>query len=138
MGPLGYAAGFSSFDCGISKFGSSSSSSISNGTSDNPLLLVTIGRNAGNFIPPAGATLGEHNGRDGDDWKWRRAGLLREGVEGITSLVGLLSLMPGVAIVKLRFDGRLRGGVGGLMKRGDGGAELFFSLLAAAAGAAGA
>ena len=56
----------------------------------------------------------------------------------MTSLVGLLSLIPGVAIVKLKFDGRLRGGVGGLMKRGDGGAELFFSLLAGAARAAGA
>lgn len=59
-------------------------------------------------------------------------------MEGITSLVGLLSLIPGVAIVKLKLDGRLLGGVGGLMNRGDGGAELFFSSLAAAAGAAGA
>lgn len=56
----------------------------------------------------------------------------------MTSLVGLLSLIPGVAIVKLKLDGRLRGGVGGLMKRGDGGAELFFSLLARGAAAAGA
>ena len=56
----------------------------------------------------------------------------------MTSLVGLLSLIPGVAIVRLRLEGRLRGGVGGLMKRGDGGAELFFSLSARAAGAAGA
>lgn len=138
MGPLGYAAGFSSLDCGMSKLGSSSSSSISNGTSDSPLVLVTSGRNAGNFIPPAGATLGEHNGSDGDDWKWRSVGLLSDGVEGMTSLVGLLSLIPGVAIVKLKFEGRLRGGVGGLMKRGDGGAELFFSLLTSAGGAAGA
>jgi hypothetical protein len=85
-----------------------------------------------------GATLGEHNGREGDDWKCRNAGRLRDGVEGMTSLVGLLSLMPGVAIVKLKFDGRLRGGVGGLMKSGEGGAELFFSMLACTAGAAGA
>jgi hypothetical protein len=55
----------------------------------------------------------------------------------MTSLVGLLSLMPGVAIVRLRFEGRLRGGVGGLMKRGDGGAELFLSVLARGAWAAG-
>ena len=137
MGPLGYAAGFSSFDCGMSKLGSSSSSSISKGTSDNPLAFVTIGRRAGNFMPPLGATLGEHNGNDGDDWKWRNVGLFRDGVEGMTSLVGLLSLIPGVAIVRLRFDGRLRGGVGGLMKRGDGGAELFFSASAGAGAAAG-
>lgn len=97
-----------------------------------------MGRKAGNFIPPVGAALGEHKGRDGEDWKWRSVGLLRDGVDGMTSLVGLLSLIPGVAMVKLRFDGRLRGGVGGLMKRGEGGAELFLSLLAwAAAGAAG-
>jgi hypothetical protein len=88
-------------------------------------------------MPPFGATLGEHNGNDGDDWKWRNVGLLRDGVEGMTSLVGLLSLIPGVAIVRLRFDGRLRGGVGGLMKRGDGGAELFFSASAGAGAAAG-
>jgi hypothetical protein len=56
----------------------------------------------------------------------------------MTSLVGLLSLIPGVAMVKLRFDGRLRGGVGGLMKSGEGGAELFFSWSACTAGAAGA
>lgn len=56
----------------------------------------------------------------------------------MTSLVGLLSLMPGVAIVRLRLDGRLRGGVGGLMKSGDGGAELFFSWIGWTAGAAGA
>ena len=138
MGPLGYAAGFSSFDCGMSKLGSSSSSSISKGTSDNPLAFVTIGRRAGNFMPPLGATLGEHNGNDGDDWKCRNVGLLRDGVEGMTSRVGLLSLIPGVAIVRLRFDGRLRGGVGGLMKRGDGGAELFFSASAGAGAAAAA
>ena len=47
------------------------------------------------------------------------------------SRTGLFSLLPGVDIVKLRFDGRLLGGVGGLMKSGDGGAELFFSLGAA-------
>lgn len=88
-------------------------------------------------MPPLGATLGEHNGNDGDDWKWRNVGLFRDGVEGMTSLVGLLSLIPGVAIVRLRFDGRLRGGVGGLMKRGDGGAELLFSASAGAGAAAG-
>lgn len=36
---------------------------------------------------------------------------------------------------KLRFDGRRFGGVGGLMNNGDGGAELFFSLLTTFTGA---
>lgn len=40
----------------------------------------------------------------------------------------MFSVLPGVDIVKLRFEGRLFGGVGGLMKSGDGGAELFLSL----------
>lgn len=31
-------------------------------------------------------------------------------------------------MVRLRFDGRRLGGVGGLMNKGDGGAELFFSF----------
>jgi hypothetical protein len=53
---------------------------------------------------------------------------LKDGVEGMRSRVGLLSVLPGVDIVKLRFDGRLLGGVGGLMKSGEGGAELFLSL----------
>lgn len=93
------------------------------------------GRSAGNVIPLAGATLGEHNGNDGEDWKCRNAGRFRDGVEGITSRAGLLSAFPGVPISKLRFEGRLLGGVGGLMKSGEGGAELFFSLLTTATGA---
>jgi hypothetical protein len=48
---------------------------------------------------------------------------------------GLFSVLPGVEIVKLRLEGRLFGGVGGLMNSGEGGAELFFSLLATKAGA---
>lgn len=48
---------------------------------------------------------------------------------------GLFSVLPGVDIVKLRFEGRLLGGVGGLMKRGEGGAELFLSLGTTATGA---
>lgn len=86
-------------------------------------------------MPFAGPILGGHSGRDGEDWKWRRAGRLNEGVEGMTSRAGLLSVLPGVEMVKLRFDGRLLGGVGGLMKSGDGGAELFLSLLTTAIGA---
>jgi hypothetical protein len=78
--------------------------------------------------------LDEHNGNDGDDWKCRKAGRLNEGVEGISSRAGLLSL-PGVEMVRLRFEGRRFGGVGGLMKSGDGGAELFRSLLTTAGGA---
>jgi len=78
---------------------------------------------------------GEHSGNDGDDWKWRRGGRLKDGVDGMRSRTGLFSVLPGVDIVKLRFDGRLLGGVGGLMKSGDGGAELFFSLGATATGA---
>lgn len=79
--------------------------------------------------------LGEHNGNEGDDWKWRRTGLFSDGVDGITSRAGLFSVLPGEPMVKLRLDGRLLGGVGGFMKRGDGGAELFLSLLTTATGA---
>ena len=35
-------------------------------------------------------------------------------------------------MVKLRLDGRRRGGVGGLMNKGEGGAELFFSCFSTA------
>jgi hypothetical protein len=136
MGPLGYAAGFSSRDCGMSKFCSwSSSSSISNGTSDNPLAFVPKGRSVGNCIPFGGPKLGAHSGKEGDDWKWRNAGRLKDGVDGMTSRVGLFSVLPGVEMVRLRFDGRLLGGVGGLMNNGEGGAELFLSLLTTATGA---
>lgn len=93
------------------------------------------GRNAGSCIPLEGPKLGAHNGSDGDDWKWRKVGRLKDGVEGMTSRVGLFSVLPGVEIVRLRFDGRLLGGVGGLMKSGEGGAELFFSLLTTPTGA---
>lgn len=48
------------------------------------------------------------------------------------SLMGLFSLLPGVEMVKLRFDGRRLGGVGGFMNKGDGGAELFFSFFSTA------
>ena len=71
---------------------------------------------------------GEQRGRDGDDWKWRRAGRLREGVEGIISRIGPLSLLPGVLIVRLRLLGRRLGGVGGFINDGDVGAEVFFSF----------
>lgn len=60
---------------------------------------------------------------------------MKDGVEGINSRTGLLSLLPGVEIVKLKFDGRRLGGVGGLINNGDGGAELFFSFGATAMGA---
>jgi hypothetical protein len=40
-------------------------------------------------------------------------------------------LRPGGALVRRRLEGRLRGGVGGLMNSGEGGAELFFSFGAA-------
>lgn len=53
----------------------------------------------------------------------------------MTSRAGLLSELPGDPIVKLRFDGRRLGGVGGLMKSGEGGAELFLSLFTTATGA---
>ena len=53
----------------------------------------------------------------------------------MTSLTGLFSEVPGVDIVKLRFEGRLLGGVGGLMNNGEGGAELFFSFGTTAIGA---
>lgn len=86
-------------------------------------------------MPPKGFTLGEHSGREGDDWKWRRGGRLKEGVEGMSSRTGLLSVLPGVDIVRLRFEGLRLGGVGGLMNNGDGGAELFFSFGATAMGA---
>jgi hypothetical protein len=86
-------------------------------------------------MPLDGPIPDEHNGNDGDDWKWRNAGRLKDGVEGMRSRAGLLSLLPGVDIVRLRFDGRLFGGVGGLMKSGDGGSELFLSLLTTAGGA---
>lgn len=84
-------------------------------------------------MPFVGAMLGGHNGNEGDDWKCRRVGRLNEGVDGMTSRPGLLSTPPPMA--KLRFEGRLLGGVGGLMKSGEGGAELFFSLLTTAGGA---
>jgi hypothetical protein len=86
-------------------------------------------------MPLGGPRLGAHSGRDGEDWKWRNAGRLKDGVEGITSRAGFDSVLPGVPIVKLRFDGRLLGGVGGLMKSGEGGAELFRSLLTSPIGA---
>ena len=86
-------------------------------------------------MPFAGPMLGGHSGSDGEDWKWRSAGRLKDGVEGMTSRAGLFSVLPGVDMVKLRFEGRLLGGVGGLMKSGDGGAELFLSLLTTATGA---
>lgn len=76
--------------------------------------------------------MGEHSGKDGEDWKCRRAGRLKDGVEGMTSRMGLLSWLPGVEMVKLRLDGRRLGGVGGLIKDGEGGSELFFSLFCAA------
>jgi hypothetical protein len=79
--------------------------------------------------------LGEHNGNEGDDWKWRSGGRLKDGVEGMRSRTGLLSVLPGVDIVRLRFDGRRLGGVGGFMNKGDGGAELFFSFGATTMGA---
>jgi hypothetical protein len=82
-----------------------------------------------------GFVLGEHSGNEGDDWKWRSGGRLKDGVEGMRSRTGLFSVLPGVDIVKLRFDGRLLGGVGGLINNGDGGAELFFSFGAIAMGA---
>ena len=53
-------------------------------------------------------------------------------MDGMTSLVGLFSLLPGVDMVKLRFDGRRLGGVGGFINKGDGGAELFFSFFSTA------
>lgn len=53
----------------------------------------------------------------------------------MTRRAGLLSELPGDPMVKLRFDGRLLGGVGGLMKSGEGGAELFLSLFTTATGA---
>jgi hypothetical protein len=86
-------------------------------------------------MPLDGPRLGAHSGRDGDDWKWRNAGLLKDGVEGMTSRVGLFSVLPGVEIVRLRFEGRLLGGVGGLINSGEGGAELFLSLLTTPIGA---
>lgn len=82
-----------------------------------------------------GFVLGEHSGKEGDDWKWRSAGRLKDGVAGMMSRTGLFSVLPGVEMVKLRFEGRLFGGVGGLMKSGDGGAELVFSLGTTAMGA---
>lgn len=98
---------------------------------------MVMGRNGGNCIPPLGPLRFalEHIGKDGEDWKWRNAGRLKDGVEGMRSLTGLPSLLPGVEMVKLRLDGRLFGGVGGLMNRGEGGAELVFSLGATDAGA---
>jgi hypothetical protein len=86
-------------------------------------------------MPPIGFVLGEHSGSEGDDWKWRSGGRLKDGVDGMSSRTGLPSLLPGVEIVKLKLDGLRLGGVGGLINNGDGGAELFFSLGATATGA---
>jgi hypothetical protein len=86
-------------------------------------------------MPPVRFVLGEHSGKDGDDWKWRSAGRLKEGVDGIISLTGLLSVLPGVEMVRLRFEGRRLGGVGGFINSGEGGAELFLSLGTTAMGA---
>lgn len=75
-------------------------------------------------MPPEGDTLGEHSGREGDDWKCRNVlGRLKEGVAGIVSRVGKL-LLPGVCIVKPRLLGRRLGGVGGFTKDGELGAEV--------------
>lgn len=60
---------------------------------------------------------------------------MKDGVEGMRSRTGLLSVLPGVDIVRLRLDGLRLGGVGGLMNSGDGGAELFFSFGTTAMGA---
>jgi len=74
----------------------------------------------------------EQSGRAGEDWKWRNVGRSEDGVEGMRSLTGFVSLLAGVAMVRLRFDGRLLGGVGGLINSGEGGAELVFSSEATA------
>lgn len=77
----------------------------------------------------------EQSGRAGEDWKWRKAGRSEDGVEGMRSLTGFVSLLAGVAIVRLRLDGRLLGGVGGLINSGEGGAELVLSSGATTIGA---
>jgi hypothetical protein len=55
------------------------------------------GRRAGSFMPPFpfASEFGEHSGREGEDWKWRRAGRFVAGVDGINNRIGLVSL-PGV------------------------------------------
>ena len=82
-GPLGYESGFSSCDCGMSKFGSESSSSSSKGMSANP---SGVGRDRmpGRVMPPGGPAEGVHSGRDGEDWKCRSVfGRAMDGVGGI-------------------------------------------------------
>jgi len=75
-------------------------------------------------MPPSGAKLGVQSGKDGEDWKCRKAlGLRSDGVAGMVSLVGRKPILPGVWMVRPRLLSLRFGGVGGLTKEGDAGAE---------------
>ena len=76
-------------------------------------------------MPSLGPWLGVNSGSDGDDWKWRNVlGRVRDGVAGIASLDGRLPF-AGVFIVSPSALGLLLcGGVGGLTKDGDAGADV--------------
>ena len=75
-------------------------------------------------MPPSGPKLGVQSGSDGDDWKCRNVfGRANDGVGGMASRVGRLGL-EGVMMLRPRLFGLFFGGVGGLTKAGDGGAEL--------------
>lgn len=73
-------------------------------------------------MPPAGGIAGEHSGSDGEDWKCRRVlGRFRDGVGGIESVGS--APFPVVFRVRARLLGLRLGGVGGLTKEGEEGAE---------------
>jgi hypothetical protein len=104
---------------------SSSSSSSSRGISANPL-GTGGGLALGKVIPPAGPRPDVKSGRDGEDWKCRRAfGLVIEGVEGTTVFDTLE--FAGVIMVRLILPIFRRGGVGGFTNKGEDGADICFS-----------
>jgi hypothetical protein len=77
-------------------------------------------------MPPDGARPGVQRGNEGEDWKWRKVfGRVMDGVGGTATLViPLLVLSDVVLIVRPTLANFLLGGVGGLTKEGEDGADV--------------
>jgi hypothetical protein len=74
-------------------------------------------------MPPTGPDPAVNKGSDGDDWKWRRVvGRIIDGVGGTTEWPRVL--FAGVMMVRLMLPIFRRGGVGGLTKAGEAGADV--------------
>lgn len=79
-------------------------------------------------MPPSGGKPDVINGNEGDDWKCRSVlGRLKDWVGGMES-AGRFLVGPGVSKDKLRFACLRLGGVGGLMKAGEAGADVLSCL----------